>query len=381
MANINYLNQCVFDHGAIKQLPKLLQSLGIKSPFLVTDAGIKAVGILDKVLGYLPDFATIIFDKTNPNPTEAQVNVALSEYKAGNCDGFIALGGGSAMDLAKAVALLATHEGELSYFGIAKRGNRFIGKVAPLIAIPTTAGTGSEVSVGAVIVLETGAKETFVSKHLIPPIAICDPDLTLGLPPILTAATGMDAVTHCLEAVLAPSINPPAEAIGIDGLERAIGQGWLKKAVNEPTNEQARWHMMMASTEGAFAFIKGLGAAHALAHATGRIKSLNLHHGTLNALYLPHILEVIEARADSLIKDKLSRIKRAMGIDDTKSLKEFLIGLNAELGLPANLGNIGLTPSHLEDILKYALVDVAHFSNCMEFSAEDYSAIYTKALG
>jgi 4-hydroxybutyrate dehydrogenase len=321
MANLNYINNCIFDNGAISQLPRALKTLGINSPLLVTDKGIKAAGVLDQVL-LATASEIVVFDEVMANPTEAQVLVLVKIYRANNCDGFIALGGGSSIDIAKAAALLAMHDGELARFGVAQRGGKYIGKVAPIIAIPTTAGTGSEVSVAAMIIMENGTKEIFISPNLIPPIAICDPFLTLGLPAHLTAATGMDAFTHCIEAVLSPAINPPAEAIGLDGIERIYAQDWLCRAVFEPTNADARWHMLMASTEGALAFVKGLGACHALAHSCSRIKGLSLHHGALNAIFLPHVLALIEARADDAINTKLPRIKRAMGIAADDKISE-----------------------------------------------------------
>jgi alcohol dehydrogenase class IV len=167
---------------------------------------------------------------------------------------------------------MVSHEGPFERLGGSQRGMRFIGPIPPLLAIPTTAGTGSEVSPGAVVILDNGRKETFVSPHLVPKAAICDPELTMGLPPVLTAATGMDAMTHCIEAVLSPVVHPPAEAIGVDGAER-IGK-YLERAVKDGADRDARWQMMMGSFEGALAFSKGLGAVHGLSHALGRIHDL-----------------------------------------------------------------------------------------------------------
>ena len=189
MAVISVVNTAHFDFGALNQLEKSLERLGVSRPMLVTDKGLVAAGAADKVqaaAGNRPIVAT--YDETLSNPDEASVLAALAIYRDAGCDGLVALGGGSPMDLAKAVALLATHEGPLERFGASVRGARFIGKVAPIVAIPTTSGTGSEVSVGAVVILENGRKETIVSPHLIPPVALCDPELTLGLPSLLTAA-------------------------------------------------------------------------------------------------------------------------------------------------------------------------------------------------
>ena len=359
MAVISVVNTAHFDFGALNQLEKSLERLGVSRPMLVTDKGLVAAGAADKVqaaAGNRPIVAT--YDETLSNPDEASVLAALAIYRDAGCDGLVALGGGSPMDLAKAVALLATHEGPLERFGASVRGARFIGKVAPIVAIPTTSGTGSEVSVGAVVILENGRKETIVSPHLIPPVALCDPELTLGLPSLLTAATGMDAVTHCIEAILAPSVNPPLEAIGYDGVERAVANGWLYRAVSDGSDRDARWHMMMASLEGALAFAKGLGAVHALSHASGRLPGLRLHHGTLNAMFLPPVLRFSEGVAP----EKYARLKRCFGIAASADLADAVSELNAKLGIPQTLSGLGVTGDMVPDIVKYALTDLAHLT-------------------
>ena len=379
MPVLNFVNQCFFDNGAIRKLNDALKSLGVKAPIIVTDKGIVAAGILREVQNAIGK-EVLVFDETEPNPRESQVNLLKETYKTNSCDGFIALGGGSAIDLSKAAAILVTHDGELARFGTSKKGSKLIGNVAPIIAIPTTAGTGSEVSVGSLIILESGFKELFVSPNLIPPIAICDPQLTLGLPPFLTAATGMDALTHCIEAVLSPNVNPPAEAIGLDGIERIYSDGWLFKAFNEPSNINARWNMLMASSEGALAFVKGLGSCHALAHASASVKGINPHHGTLNAIYLPHVLQKIENCADELVHQKLIRIKRAMGIETNARIFEKIIALNDALSIPPKLSMIGLKTEDCEIIADSALCDIAHFSNCLVFEKCDYQEIFKNAL-
>ena len=199
------------------------------------------------------------------------------------------LGGGSALDLAKAVRLLTGHEGPLSQYTLVAGGlSRIHGRICPMIAVPTTAGTGSEVGRAAVIITAEGRKLGIISPHMLPSIALCDPELTYGLPPGLTAATGMDAISHCLETFMAPAFNPPADAIAMDGLTR----GWrsLLTAVHDGSDKAARNDMMVCALEGAMAFQKGLGAVHALTHPLGAIRQLNLHHGTLNAVLMPAVL-------------------------------------------------------------------------------------------
>lgn len=377
MPVITYLTTCIFDSGALKQLAGTARNLGITRPFIVTDAGIKAAGILAKVEDALGIAPAGVFAETVPNPTEKQAKEALARYRECGADGLIAVGGGSSMDHAKAIGLMASHDEPLETYAAITGGAKKIGKIPPLIAIPTTAGTGSEVSVGTVITLENGRKETIVSPNLIPATAICDPDLTLGLPAGLTAATGMDAVTHCIEAVLAPMVNPPAEGIGYEGVYRAVGNGWLKKAVKDGSDADARWHMMMASYEGALAFVKGLGGVHALSHAAGRLHEKKLHHGTLNAIFLPHILRFHEGAAE----EKYARLRQAMGLKPGADLADAIDELNAEIGITSSLSDLGLTADDGPGVVEFALKDLAHFGNPKPMSADDYAKVFEAALG
>ena len=377
MPVITYLTTCIFDSGALKQLANVSKNLGITRPFIVTDPGIKAVGILAKVEDALGMAPAGVFADTVPNPLESQAKLAAAMYRECSADGLIAVGGGSSMDHAKAIGLLVSHDQPLETYAAITGGAKKIGKIPPLVAIPTTAGTGSEVSVGTVITLENGRKETIVSPNLIPATAICDPDLTLGLPAGLTAATGMDAVTHCIEAVLAPSINPPAEGIGYEGVYRAVGNGWLKKAVKDGADADARWNMMMASYEGALAFVKGLGGVHALSHAAGRLHDKKLHHGTLNAVFLPHILRFHAGAAD----EKYARLRQAMGLKPGADLADAIEALNEDIGIPKALKTLGLGMEDAQGVVDYALKDLAHFGNPKPMSADDYAKVYETALG
>ena len=376
MPVMNFLTQCVFDAGALKQLAALAKGKGITRPFIVTDAGIKASGILAKVEDALGVAPAGVFAETVSNPTETQTKIAAKLYMESGADGIIAVGGGSSMDHAKAIGLMASHSDPLETYAAIIGGARKIGKIPPLIAVPTTAGTGSEVSVGMVIIMENGRKETFASPNLIPVVALCDPDLTLGLPAGLTAATGMDALTHCIEAVLTPSVNPPAEGIGYDGAQRAFGQGMLVRAVKDGSDAEARWHMMMASYEGALAFVKGLGGVHALSHAAGRLEQKKLHHGTLNAVFLPHILRFHHGAADA----KYVRLRQVMGLKAGSDLADAIQDLNNTIGIPKNLTAMGLAASDAPGIVDYALKDLAHFGNPRPMSADDYAKVYETAL-
>ena len=374
MAQMNYLTQCTFDFGALAQLPKVLKGLGVARPFVVTDPGLKANGLVDRALAALGEPAAGVFTETPANPTEGASRRAAESYRASGADGIVAFGGGSSMDLAKGVGLMVSHEGAIERLGASQRGGRHIGKLPPLVAVPTTAGTGSEVSVGAVIILDNGRKETFASPFLIPSAAICDPELTLGLPPLLTAATGMDAMTHCIEAVLSSLVHPPAEAIGLDGAER-IGV-WLERAVQDGGDRDARWHMMMGSFEGALAFVKGLGAVHGLSHALGRVQELKLHHGTLNAVILPHALAMIGGAAE----EKFARLRRALGLAPGADLAQYIADLNVRIGLPASLSAMGVTAAHWPEARDYAVSDIATLTNAVPFDGEKYDELFRRAL-
>ena len=377
MPVMNFLNTCIFDHGAIGKLEGTLNGYGVSKPLIVTDPGIKAVGLLDTILSALGSVrAAHVFTDTVANPTEDQAIEVAGIYNSSGADSVIALGGGSSMDLAKAMLLIASHGGELSDYAAITGGGKKIKKMAPLIAIPTTAGTGSEVSVGAITTMNNGRKETFASPFLIPSTAICDPDLTLGLPAGLTAATGMDAVTHCIEAVLAPALNPPAEGVGYDGLNRAIKSGALKRAVADRGDKDARWNMMMASYEGALAFTKGLGGVHAMSHAAGRLKEKKLHHGTLNAIFLPHFLRFHDGAAP----EKYARLKFSMGLKDSDNLGDAIDQLNADIGIPTTLSAIGVEASDGPGIVEFALADLAHYGNPREVTQADYEKIFELAL-
>jgi len=317
-----------------------------------------------------------VFDATPPNPTEAAVRAALSLYREADCDGLVALGGGSSIDLAKAVALLASHPGPLAQYAMIEGGvARITAAVAPLVVVPTTAGTGSEVGRGALVTLADGRKLGLVSPHLIPKVALCDPELTLGLPPLLTAATGMDALAHCLETFLSPRVNPPADAIALDGLGRGIGH--IERAVADGGDREARWQMMMASMEGAMAFQKGLGAVHAMSHPMGAIPDPVLHHGTLNAVVLPAVLRFNEGSVGA----KYARLRAVMGLAENADLAAAVAGLNARLGLPAGLAEMGLPERLIPDLAEAATKDHCAETNPRDASAGDYEALFREAMG
>jgi 4-hydroxybutyrate dehydrogenase len=374
MALINYLTQIQIDFGAVTRLRAECERVGITKPLIVTDTGVKAAGVLDRALAALGDLPYAVFDQTPSNPTEAAVRAAAALLKSQGCDGLVGVGGGSSLDLAKGVCITATHEGPLKTYATIEGGSDKISSaVLPLIAVPTTAGTGSEVARGAILILDDGRKLGFHSWFLMPKAAICDPELTLGLPPLLTAATGMDAIAHCMETFMAPAVNPPADGIGLDGLER----GWahIERATRQGDDREARWNMMSASLQGAMAFQKGLGCVHSLSHSLGGINP-RLHHGTLNAIFLPAVV-LFNASAESVQKERrLQRMAHAMGIGSSDSrgteVADALRDMNARLGLPLGLAALGVTPDLYERIIDGAMADHCHKTNPRIATREDY---------
>ena len=378
MAFIYYVTQIQFDFGAVKLLKQECERVGIQRPLIVTDAGVKAAGVLQKALDALPGLLVAVFDQTPSNPTEAAVRAAVEVYKANQCDGLIAVGGGSAIDCAKGVAIAATHEGPLRHYATIEGGSpRITDRVAPLIAVPTTSGTGSEVARGAIIIVDDHRKLGFHSWHLVPKTAICDPELTLGLPPMLTAATGMDAIAHCMETFMAPAFNPPADGIGLDGLAR--GWGHIERATRDGSDREARLNMMSASMQGAMAFQKGLGCVHSLSHSLGGVDP-RLHHGTLNAMFLPAVVR-FNAVAESMVKDRrLDRMAQAMGLTSGSDIPDAIRDMNARLGLPTGLAAMGVKESQFDDVIKGAMADHCHKTNPRIANEEEYREMLTASL-
>ena len=358
---LNYLNKPYFENGSIKNISSVLEELGVKNPLICTDPGLASIGMSDKIRGLLSnELSPAFYEETPANPTENAVNDALELYKNNNCDGVVGFGGGSSIDLAKAVALMANHEGSLLNYSVNEGGYGKITETVPMIAIPTTSGTGSEVSVGSLITMNDGRKLIYASPYLMPKAAICDPELTLGLPPVLTAGAGMDALTHCIEAILSPINDPPAEAVGIDGIEKIIKEESLIRAYKDGQDKEARWSMMMASAEGAMAFQKGLGAVHSMSHALGANQELRLHQDYVGTKY--------------------SRIARAMGQNESIDLANEIEKLNEKIGIPRNLKEMGITEDLIPNLVAHAKEDPSNLTTPRLPTQNEWEELFLEAL-
>ncbi len=378
MAQILYVTNILIDFGVLAQLKSECERVGMQRPLVVTDAGVKAAGLLDRLLKQLPGVATAVFDQTPSNPTEAAVRAAAAIYSAHGCDGLIALGGGSAIDCAKGVAIATTHPGPLKTYATIEGGSpKITPAVPPLIAVPTTAGTGSEVARGAIVIVDDGRKLGFHSWHLVPRTALLDPELTLGLPPVLTAATGMDAIAHCMETFMSAAFNPPADGIALDGLRR----GWahIERATRDGSDREARLNMMSASMQGAMAFQKGLGCVHSLSHSLGGVNP-RLHHGTLNAVFLPAVIR-FNAAAESMQKEKrLDRMAEAMGLGNSGDVADAVREMTARLGLPTGLAALDVDASCFSRVIDGALADHCHKTNPRLATAQEYEAMLLESM-
>ena len=374
---LNFFNKPHFENGSLKKISEVLKAHGIKKPLICTDPGLASIGMTDKIRNLLSnELSPTFYEETPANPTEKAVDEALEAYKTNDCDGVIGFGGGSSMDLGKAVALMANHEGNVIDYSLNEGGFTKIKKTVPMIAIPTTSGTGSEVSVGSVIIMNDGRKLILASEHLRPDAAICDPELTVGLPPILTAGAGMDALTHCIEAIMSPINDPPAEAVGLDGIEKIIREESLINACKDGQDLDARWNMMMASTEGAMAFSKGLGAVHSMSHAIGANQELRLHHGTLNGVILP---TVIRFNKDH-VGNKLPRILKAMGKSESADLADEIEKFNEKISLPNGLKEMGVTEEMIPELVEHSITDPSNVTTPKLPSPEEWEQLFLDAM-
>ncbi len=368
---LSYLTDVYFDRGAVRLLPELLEARGVRRPLVVTDPGLNRLGIVER----LPLEPAAVFDGVETNPTEASVLAALAAYREAECDGFVAVGGGSPLDLAKGAALLVNHPQPLEQYALIRGGlAKITAKMPPVIAVPTTAGSGSEVGRAALLTTQGGEKLGLISPHLLPKGVICDPELTLSMPPRLTAATGMDAISHCIETYCSTKYNPVADAIALDGLARGCAN--IRAATQDGANLEARQEMMMAALQGGLAFQKGLGAVHSLSHPLGALAEKPLHHGTLNAIFMPHVLRFNFAHCG----EKMGAMARRIGLNSGADLPDAFDKLNEELELPQKLADLGVTETDLEPLAAKAFADHSTPTNPRTLTVEDCRMLYQQAL-
>jgi alcohol dehydrogenase class IV len=371
MIDFNFGTRVLLGDGLRSRLPQQLDALAVRRPLLVTDAGLVRAGIAERVVSaFAADRRPALFDAVPENPTEAAVEQAAVLYRERSCDGIVGLGGGSPMDLAKALAVLVGDGRPLAHraFHVCGWNAPALPAVPPLVLMPTTAGTGSEVSRGAVLTFKDGRKSGILAQGVVR-LALCDPELTHGLPARLTAATGVDAMSHCVEAFCSPTLHPLADAVALDGLQRLAAS--IEAATRDGLHAKARAEMMLGALEGGMCLQKGIGAVHALSHPLG---ATGVHHGQLNAVLLPHVL----AWNAPALADKLPRLRHALGLGEAGDVAGYFHGLRQRLGLPGRLRDLGIERSALPAYAERSLADSSQ-SNPRPMAAPDYLAVLTAA--
>jgi alcohol dehydrogenase class IV len=377
-AIFTFPNRIVFGAGSRAQLGGELARLGVARPLVVTDPGLEASGLAGDVMAGGGLGRAVLVSGVHANPTEDDVLGGLDRYRTEQCDGVVGLGGGSPIDAAKAIRLLATHPGNLDDYELTAGGSaRITSNLPPMVAVPTTAGTGSEAGRGALIqVPRTGRKMIVLGTPLLPSVAICDPELTRGLPPELTAGTGMDALTHCIESYLSTMFHPICDGIALEGL-RYIARG-LEAAVRDGSNAEARDAMMMGALLGGISFHKGLGVVHALSHALGA--EGRAHHGTLNAILLPHALRFNREAALSRLADIAARFGLGRSGEAPGHLIALVELVLSRLPLPQRLGQVdGLRRDRIAEYARLAMLDHCHRTNPRPCSQGDLEALLERA--
>ena len=362
----------VFDHGAITTLGAELAQLGIRRPLLLTDPGLVRAGVFEKALATLPaGLAFARFEAVPENPTIAGVEAARAVYVAEGCDGIVAIGGGSVLDTGKALAVLSSHPAPLAQY--LNRPDRIVHSMHKLIAVPTTAGTGSEASRGAGIhPSETARSLGLNSAYLVPDVAICDPDLTITLPSRLTAATGMDALSHCVEGYLAVATNPVLDAVALDGVKRVFN--WVERATADGKDREARWHLMLAALQGGMAIPKGLGPVHAIAITLG---DQGLHHGLLVTIAMPHVLR-LHARH---VPEKMRVLAETLEVASGYEVADEVEAMNARLGLPSDLKDFGYRIGDLDEMAADSLASYFNKASPYTPTQAEYRAMLMAVLG
>ena len=378
-ANWNYPTAIRVGANRLSELGECCRDLGMRSPLLVTDPGLAVLPMVGQARHACTDagLRCDVFSEIQPNPTGTNVDAGVRAFNQGGHDGVIALGGGSALDAGKAIALMARQS--VSLWDLEDVGDNWTradaSLIAPIVAVPTTAGTGSEVGRASVILDEVReVKKIIFHPLMVPKIVILDPVVTVGLPAVLTGATGMDALSHSLEAWCSPVYHPMAEGIAIEGIR--LVREFLPQAMADGSDLEARTQMLVASTMGATAFQRGLGAMHALAHPLGAL--YNAHHGTLNAVLMPYVLQANRL----VIEERITRLARAIGIANPgfDTFLDWILQLRETLQIAPDLAALGIDDSKAERIGKMAKADPSSGTNPLPFSASEYQALFLRAL-
>ena len=376
--NWSYPTNIKFGPGRIQELGEVCLALNIKNPLLVTDKGLAGLEITENAVNILKSsgFQGRVFSDVDPNPNEINLEAGIIDYQKGNHDGVIAFGGGSGIDLGKMIAFMAGQTRPIWDFeDIGDWWTRADSNViAPIVAVPTTAGTGSEVGRASVITnSETHEKKIIFHPKVLPSAVICDPELTVGMPSFITAGTGLDAFAHCVEAFSSPHYHPMSQGIAVEGMKLVIQN--LPIAYNDPNNIEARSHMMSAAMMGATAFQKGLGAIHALSHPIGAI--YNTHHGTTNAVCMPAVLDM---NADK-ISDRFNQVSSYLGIKNGfNGFCAFVREFNASLKIPENLSGLGVANVDIKKLTEEALKDPSCGGNPIELNSQNVGDVIKKII-
>jgi len=376
--NWSYPTAIRFGAGRIEELAEACQAAGIKNPLLVTDRGLSELDITHRALGVLQNagLGYALFSEVDSNPTDKNVDAGVQLYREGSFDGVIAFGGGSALDIGKAVAFMAGQSRPLWDFeDIDDWWTRAdADAIAPVVAVPTTAGTGSEVGRASVISnTETREKKIIFHPKMLPVTVICDPELTVGMPDFITAGTGLDALAHCVEAYSSPHYHPMSQGIALEGM-RLVKEN-LPLAYENPDNLVARAHMMSAAAMGATAFQKGLGAIHALSHPVGA--QHNTHHGTTNAVCMPAVLQLNEPK----IRDRFDGVAGYLGIaGGFDGFCEFISQFNDSFAIPASLSELGVVNPDVDKLVDAALRDPSAGGNPVELTYTNTRALFDSLL-
>lgn len=374
VANWSYPTPIKLGRGRIKELADACKTLGIKKPLLVTDRGLAGMAITGHALDILDEagLGRAIFSDVDPNPNEINLEAGVKAFKDGGHDGVVAFGGGSGLDLGKAVAFMAGQTRPVWDFEDVgdwwTRANS--DGIAPIVAVPTTAGTGSEVGRASVITnSKTHVKKIIFHPKFLPGVVICDPELTVGMPKVITAGTGMDAFAHCLEAYSSPFYHPMSQGIALEGM-RLIKE-FLPRAYKDGTDIEARTNMMAAAAMGAVSFQKGLGAIHSLSHPIGAV--YNTHHGMTNAVVMPTVLRFNRPA----IEDKIARAAAYLGIaGGFDGFYDYVLELRKELGVPENLTAMGIKPDRIDELTAEAIKDPSCGGNPIEMTLENTKALF-----